>query len=79
VTAPAPSAFDLAVTEGGLPADDVLDQLLPLMRSLVLAHDEGRVGDLEGLLRLSVGTAGVWSLSRAPVSPKPGSVDETSV
>lgn len=70
MTAPAPTAFDLAVTEGGLPADDVLDQLLPLMRSLVLAHDEGRVGDLEGLLRLSVDADGVWSLNRAPVSPK---------
>lgn len=56
-------ALDDAVSQGGLPTDDVLDALLPLFRTVAAAHEAGLVAAIEGLGNLRVCDEGVWSLA----------------
>jgi predicted DNA-binding WGR domain protein len=58
-------ALEVAVEEGGLATDDVLDRLLPLFSEVAAAHDEGMVADLEGLRGVVVADDGSWHLGPA--------------
>lgn len=64
------AALAESVETGGLPTDDLLDRIMPLLHAVADAHDDGLVADLTGLAGVGVTEDGDWALVAPPTRPR---------